>query len=184
LWMVLAGAAQARGAEPVARIPLGPMGYQTMVPEFLLAGSSMLRVDFVDAEHLLVTFGLRQLMERLPGDPVDDDDRTVGAAVVELPTGKALARTEWRLHDRGQYLWELGHGRFLLRVRDRLSVIAPMAAGGAKGRVPRDAAAAYRAAHRGIDGVCERGPVDGGDDEAHAGEAGKPAWKRGHRGTW
>ena len=69
LWMVLAGAAQARGAEPVARIPLGPMGYQTMVPEFLLAGSSMLRVDFVDAEHLLVTFGLRQLMERLPGDP-------------------------------------------------------------------------------------------------------------------
>ena len=132
LWMVLAGAAQARGAEPVARIPLGPMGYQTMVPEFLLAGSSMLRVDFVDAEHLLVTFGLRQLMERLPGDPVDDDDRTVGAAVVELPTGKALARTEWRLHDRGQYLWELGHGRFLLRVRDRLSVIAPMAAGGAK----------------------------------------------------
>ncbi|MGA2896119.1 MAG: hypothetical protein ABSE27_00785 [Acidobacteriaceae bacterium] len=131
-WMVLAGAAQARGAEPVARIPLGPMGYQTMVPEFLLAGSSMLRVDFVDADHLLVTFGLRQLMERLPGDPADDDDRMVGAAVVELPTGKVLAETQWRLHDRGQYLWALGHGRFLLRVRDRLSVIAPMAAGGAK----------------------------------------------------
>ena len=131
-WMVLAGAAQARGAEPVARIPLGPMGYQTMVPEFLLAGSSMLRVDFVDADHLLVTFGLRQLMERLPGDPADDDDRMVGAAVVELPTGKVLAETQWRLHDRGQYLWALGHGRFLLRVRDRLAVIAPMAAGGAK----------------------------------------------------
>jgi hypothetical protein len=132
LWMVLAGAAQARGAEPVARIPLGPMGYQTMVPEFLLAGSSMLRVDFVDADHLLITFGVRQLMERLPGDPVDDDDRTVGTALVELPTGKVLAKTQWRLHDRGQYLWALGHGRFLLRVRDRLSVIAPMAAGGAK----------------------------------------------------
>ena len=130
--MLAAGAAQARGAEPVARIPLGPMGYQTMVPEFRLAGSSMLRVDFVDADHLLVTFGLRQLMERLPGDPGDDDDRTVGAAVVELPTGKVLAKTQWRLHDRGQYLWALGHGRFLLRVRDRLSVIAPMAAGGAK----------------------------------------------------
>ena len=132
LWMVLAGAAQARGGEPVARIPLGPMGYQTMVPEFLLAGSSMLRVDFVDADHLLITFGVRQLMERLPGDPVDDDDRTVGTALVELPTGKVLAKNQWRRHDRGQYLWALGHGRFLLRVRDRLSVIAPMAAGGAK----------------------------------------------------
>ena len=130
--MLAAGAALARAAEPVARIPLGPLGYQTMVPEFRLAGSSMLRVDFVDADHLLVTFGLRQLMARLPGDPVDDDDRTVGAVVVELPTGNVLAKTEWRLHDRGQYLWGLGHGRFLLRVRDRLTVIAPMAAGGAK----------------------------------------------------
>jgi hypothetical protein len=131
--MLAAGAALARAAEPVARIPLGPLGYQTMVPEFRLAGSSMLRVDFVDADHLLVTFGLRQLMARLPGDPVDDDDRTVGAVVVELPTGKVLAKTQWRLHDRGQYLWGLGHGRFLLRVRDRLTVIAPMAAGGTGG---------------------------------------------------
>jgi hypothetical protein len=131
--MLAAGAALARAAEPVARIPLGPLGYQTMVPEFRLAGSSMLRVDFVDADHLLITFGVRQLMERLAGDPVDDDDRTVGAVVVELPTGKVLAETQWRLHDRGQYLWGLGHGRFLLRVRDRLTVIAPMAAGGAGG---------------------------------------------------
>ena len=131
--MLAAGAALARAAEPGARIPLGPLGYQTMVPEFRLAGSSMLRVDFVDADHLLITFGLRQLMERLAGDPVDDDDRTVGAVVVELPTGKVLAETQWRLHDRGQYLWALGHGRFLLRVRDRLTVIAPMAAGGAGG---------------------------------------------------
>jgi hypothetical protein len=47
--------------------------------------------------------------------------------LVELPSGKVLARTEWRVHDRLQYLWSLGHGRFLLRVRDRLVEIAPMA---------------------------------------------------------
>jgi hypothetical protein len=133
-WMMLAaGVAQARGAELVARIPLGPLGYQTMVPEFLLAGSSMLTVNFVDAEHLLITFGVRGLMKREADDPADDDDRMVGAALVELPSGKVLAETQWRLHDRGQYLWGLGHGRFLLRVRDRLTVIAPMAAGGAGG---------------------------------------------------
>jgi hypothetical protein len=132
-WAMLAGGvAHARDAEQVARIPLGPMGYQTLVPEFRLGGSAMLTVNFVDANHLLITFGLRQLMERDPTDPPDDDDRTVGAALVELPSGKVLAQTEWRLHDRGQYLWELGHGRFLLRVRDQLTVLAPMAAGGAK----------------------------------------------------
>jgi hypothetical protein len=131
--MLAAGVAEARGAEPVARIPLGPLGYQTMVPEFLLAGSSMLTVDFVDADHLLITFGVRGLMKREADEPADDDDRMVGAALVELPAGKVLAETQWRLHDRGQYLWGLGHGRFLLRVRDRLTVIAPMAAGGAGG---------------------------------------------------
>ncbi len=127
-----AGAAWARDAPPLAHIPLVPMGYQTLLPEFLLAGSSMLTVDFVDRDHLLITFGVRRLMRREPDDPPDDDDHTVDAVLVELPSGKLLARTEWRLHDRGQYLWSLGDGRFLLRVRDRLMVLAPLAAGGAK----------------------------------------------------
>jgi hypothetical protein len=132
-WMVLAaGVAWARDAVPVARIPLGPLGYQTILPDILLGGSSMLTVHFVDADHLLVTFGLRRLMKREPGELPDDGDRMVGAALVELPSGKLLARTEWRLHDRAQYLWELGQGRFLLRVRNQLTVLAPMAAGGAK----------------------------------------------------
>ena len=126
-WVMLApGMARARDPEQVARIPLGPMGYQTLLPEFLLAGNSMLTVHFVDTDHLLITFGLRQLMTRLAGDPPDDDDRMVGADLVELPSGKVLAQTQWRMHDRGQYLWSLGHGRFLLRVRDQLTVLAPM----------------------------------------------------------
>ncbi len=126
-WAMLApGVARARDPEQVARIPLGPMGYQSLLPEFLLAGSSMLTVHFVDQDHLLITFGLRQLMERLPNDPPDDDDRMVGAALVQIPSGKVLAHTQWRMHDRGQYLWELGQGRFLLREREQLMVLAPM----------------------------------------------------------
>ncbi len=103
------------------------MGYQKLSPEFMMAGSSMLTVDFVDKDHLLVTFGVRRLMKRDANNPVDDADRTIGAFLVELPSGKVLARAEWRLHDRGQYLWNIGHGRFLLRVRDRLTMFAPMA---------------------------------------------------------
>jgi hypothetical protein len=122
-------AAVSHDAEIPMRIPLSSMGYQGIVPEFLLAGSSMLTVNFVDNDHLLITFGVRRLMKREIDPPPDDDDRVVGAFLVELPTGRVLARTEWRLHDRSQYLWSLGHGRFLLRVRDRLSVLAPMQPG-------------------------------------------------------
>jgi hypothetical protein len=118
------GAGKNDAAGPL-RIPLEPLGYQALVQEFLLAGSSMLTVDFVDNDHLLVTFGVRRLMPRVADDPVDDEDRTVEAVLVALP-GKVLARTEWRLHDRSQYLWNLGHGRFLLRRRDQLNVIDPL----------------------------------------------------------
>lgn len=108
------------------RVALATIGYQTLQREFLLAGSAMLTVDFVDNNHLLVTFNVPKLMKREPDDAAGDEDRTVSASLVELPSGKELARTEWRLHDRGQYLWNLGHGHFLLRSRDRLTTFAPM----------------------------------------------------------
>jgi hypothetical protein len=128
-WAAVASTAVTRDAEVPVRIPLAPMGFQTLSSEFLLAGSSMMTVNFVDSGHLLITFSLRRLMKRDPGDPPDDQDRVVGAYLVEVASGKVLARTEWRLHDRSQYLWKLGRGRFLLRVRDRLTVIAPMDSG-------------------------------------------------------
>jgi hypothetical protein len=119
--------ALARDPDAPLRIPLEPIGYQATVPEFLLAGDSALTVDFVDNDHLLITFAVRRLMKREADSLPNDDDRTIGACLVELPSGNVLARTEWRVHDRLQYLWNLGHGRFLVRVRDRVAMIAPMA---------------------------------------------------------
>jgi hypothetical protein len=127
-WALSVGTAMAKDVEAPVRIPLEPMGYQASLPEFLLAGDSALTVDFVDRDHLLITFAVRRLMKREADSLPTDDDRTVAACLVELPSGKVLARTEWRVHDRMQYLWALGHGRFLLRVRDRVVQIAPMAA--------------------------------------------------------
>ena len=118
-----------RGPEPVTRIELDSMGYEGLQSDHLLAGSPMLTVDFVDDKHLLVTFEVRRLMKREPNAPPGEQDRTVEACLVEIASGKVVSRTEWRLHDRAQYLWNLGNGRFLLRVRDELSVFAPMAGG-------------------------------------------------------
>ncbi len=116
----------ARGPRPDFTIPLEQLGFQTLSQQPLLAGSSMLTVHFIDDQHLLVTFELRALLKRIPGDPPDDQDRNIRALLLELPSGRILAHTDWRTHDRGQYLWSLGHGRFLLRIRDTLTTIAPL----------------------------------------------------------
>ena len=117
----------ARGPEPSLRIPLENLGFQPQSTQFLLAGSSMLTLHYVDDQHLLLTFSARHLLKRLPDDPVDDQDRNIDAVLLEVPSGHILARTTWRMHDHGQYLWALGHGHFLLRVRDSLTIFAPMA---------------------------------------------------------
>lgn len=116
----------ARNPQPALRIPLESLGFQTLTSEFLQAGSSMLSLDFIDDQHILLTFNARTLLKRVPGDPPSDQDRNVAALLIELPSGHVLARTEWHLHDRGRYLWNLGHGRFLLRVRDTLTTFAPL----------------------------------------------------------
>ncbi len=119
--------AAAKGPEPPQRIQLTSLGWQPPAPNVLAAGGSLTTVHFIDEQHLLVTFGVRRLMKRLPDEPPDDADRTIEAVVVHLPSGKVLARTSWRVHDMGQYLWSLGQGRFLLRIRNTLTTFTPLA---------------------------------------------------------
>jgi len=123
----MCGYALPRGPQPAVTIQLADIGFQGVPQALVEAGASMLTVHFVDNTHLLVTYGLRGLVERIPDDPPDDNDCAVGAVLVDLPTGKVLARARWHLHDHGQYLWSLGNGRFLLRIRSTLTAIAPLA---------------------------------------------------------
>lgn len=122
-----ARAAERPAGQPWLSLPLDSLGVPAIPTQFLSFGLSMLTVDFVDDSHLLVTFGTRGLIPRLPGDPPDDDDRMVAAELVELPSGNVLARTQWHMHDHGQYLWRLGHGRFLVRSRNTLFALTPLA---------------------------------------------------------
>jgi hypothetical protein len=113
--------------EPPLRIPLENFGFQPLSSQFLLNGSSMLTLHYVDDKHLLLTFVVHRLIPRLRDEPEDDQDRVVDALLLEIPTGRILARTAWHLHDHAQYLWNLGHGHFMLRVRDTLTTFAPLA---------------------------------------------------------
>ena len=125
--MPLTAFAGARQAPPEVHLPLEDLGFPGISSTFLSVGASLLTVHFVDSDHLLVTYSLRGLVPRLEGDPPDHDDRMVAGLLVELPSGKVLARTEWHLHDHGRYLWNLGGGRFLLREGNVLWTLAPVA---------------------------------------------------------
>lgn len=132
----LAGAFAATKGKPDSQpvvIPLEPLGFASTSPRFVSTLATNFTLHFVDETHLLLTYTARTLLARLPDTREDDDDRNVAALLIELPSGKVLARTEWRTRDRDKFLWALGHGRFLLRVRSRLSLIDPvgnLAAGG------------------------------------------------------
>lgn len=112
---------------PSYQISLEALGFPGVSPTFLGSGSSMLTLHYLDDTHLLLTFSLRTLVPRLPGDPETDDDRLVAAEVVDLPSGKIAARTQWHMHDHARYLWSLGQGRFILRIGTALYALAPLA---------------------------------------------------------
>src|SRR6185437_15433552 len=113
--------------QPWVTMSLKSLGVPSIPSSFIQVGSSMLTLDLVDDTHLLLTFSSRGLVPRVPNDPPDDEDRMVAAELVELPTARILARTEWHMHDHGRYLWRLGKGRFLVRTRHELFVITPRA---------------------------------------------------------
>ncbi len=114
--------AAAPNPAPTARIPVEPLGFVPPPRFFMPYRVPSATLNFLDATHLLFTFHVAALMHREPDDPPDDQDQTVRALVLTLPTGKIEAEGTWRLHDRGRYLWTLRDGFFLLRKRDTLYV--------------------------------------------------------------
>jgi hypothetical protein len=108
--------------DPAARIPVGPLGFQPPGPMAAIDRTSLITLNFLDADHLLFTFRMGGLMKRLPDCPKDDEDQDIRAVVVDVPSGKVAAQAEWRMHDFGKYLWPLADGRVLVRQRNQLFV--------------------------------------------------------------
>ena len=107
---------------PTFRVPVQPLGYRPPGSFYLLSGRVFSTLDFVDSRHLLFTFHQPRLMRREPHPAKNDADQVIQAVVLELPEGRVEASTEWRMHDRGRYLWPLGGGRFLVRQGNSFSL--------------------------------------------------------------
>lgn len=113
-------AAPAPEAAPAVRIAVGSLGYVAPSPAYLNFRLGLVSLDFIDDQHLLFTFHKSGLMERVPDDPVDDDDQVIHADVLDIASGKVLRQADWRMHDKEAYLWALRDGRFLVRQRNSL----------------------------------------------------------------
>ena len=109
-----------RGPGPSSRIEVAPLGYTSPSKFYLVARFATASLDFIDNTHLLFTFREGGLLPRVPGDPRDDEDQVIRAMVLDIPTGKVVQQTRWRMHDRQRYLWAIGDGQFLVRQRNSL----------------------------------------------------------------
>jgi len=110
--------------KPSTRIELSTLGYHgPSRSDRLLEDEPNVSLNFVDTNHLLLTFNPRKLFQRLPGCAPEHQDRLVHAVVLEVPGGKVVHEADWYLHDRRRYLWPLGSGKFLLRKLNDLYVV-------------------------------------------------------------
>lgn len=106
-----------------------PFGFRRISDRILQSERSVLSVDFAGPDRLLISFASRDLIRRDPEATEEDRDRQVEVVLLEISSGKAIARSRWRLHDDQQYLWPLGDGRFLVRERSRLRMFDARLAG-------------------------------------------------------
>jgi VWFA-related protein len=110
----------AAASDPTSRIDLAPLGYTGLSAAARQSGGANLSVDFLDADHVLVTFNPKKLFKRLPECPPSHADRQVHAMVIAVPGGTVVKQADWYLHDGRRYVWRLGEGRVLLRRLSKL----------------------------------------------------------------
>ncbi len=107
--------------KPAARIELSALGYREPSRlDRLNEDEASLSLQFVDANHVLLVFNRKGILQRLRDCPPDHDDRMMHAVVLELPGGKVVKEADWYLHDRRRFLWQLGPGKLLLRKGNEL----------------------------------------------------------------
>src|SRR5438270_13218997 len=106
----LAQQAQPTSIRPNAEIDLSRLGFRGLPASARLAAQSNLSLDFLDDDHVLLTFNPKKMFTRHPDCPPTHDDRIIHAVVLSVPDGKVVREADWYLHDHERYLWNLWAG--------------------------------------------------------------------------
>jgi hypothetical protein len=82
-------------AKPSARIDLAGAGYhEPSRMERTAEEQRNVSLDFVDRDHVLLTFNRKQMFKRLPECTPDHEDRLVHAVILEIPGGKVVTEAD------------------------------------------------------------------------------------------
>lgn len=111
--------------QPISTIAIEPLGFSAPAPFYLGTRNSLVSLDFLDEERVLLTFRVPGLIHRDHSNPDGGDagqERKIRALILHLPDGAVQAEAVWTLHDRRHYLWMLDGGQFLLRDREELKL--------------------------------------------------------------
>jgi hypothetical protein len=107
-------------------VPLHPLGYRVRANQVLRSLADDAAVAFVGENQVLVTFNPHPLVRRSPSEANRaTEPRIIRAALISAATGKVLRESEWRVPERGPYLWALDQGRVLARTANALTIFGP-----------------------------------------------------------
>src|SRR5579871_3473983 len=110
--------------KPTSQIDLSTIDYhEPSRMDRLSEDQPNVTLDFVDSDHVLLTFNRKKMFQRLPECTSGHEDRVVHAAILDVHSGRVVNETDWYLHDRKRYLWPMGSGRFLLRRLNDLFIL-------------------------------------------------------------
>ncbi len=108
---------------PEQKISFADLGFRGRPTRYMLEGGrACATVDYLDADHVLLTYSVNTVLPRHDVMPVHSD-REVLAEVVDLKAGKITQKANWVLHNDDAYLWPLGGGKFLLRSGNDLTLV-------------------------------------------------------------
>lgn len=107
-------------------LSLRTLGYRVRTNQVLRSLTDDAAVSFLGADQVLVTFNAHPLVRRSRAEA----DRAIAprmirALVISATTGKLLQQQEWRVPQRGPYLWPLGEGHVLAHIGDTLAIFGP-----------------------------------------------------------
>src|SRR5215467_1224106 len=102
-------------AKAAVHLDLSVAGYKELSAMARRSDVANFTIDFLDRDHILLTYNPKKMIRRLPECPPTHEDHFIHAAVLDMRTGAVLHEVDWYLHDGGRYLWPLGSGKFLLR---------------------------------------------------------------------
>jgi len=102
-------------SKPAKEIDLSALGYKGLSPLERFTSKANVTVNFIDDDHVLLTFNPKKLITRLPECPPTHIDRIIHAVVLDIRNGTVTKDADWYVHDERRYLWPLSRGQFLLR---------------------------------------------------------------------